>query len=125
VGGGAYLATDRHLGRGRSLPGYRQTPGWGEEPTWHADAGELPDAVQTGGVVLAGHGETLVDVDLAPGAGVAPPTLALEGALGVHTLPKVFAGVGALRTKRTTPPSRSKTLYFIRGGRREGSAVKR
>lgn len=65
--------------------------------TWHADAGELSDAVQAGGVVLARHGQTLVDVDLAPRAGVAPAALALEGALGVHALSKVLARVGACR----------------------------
>lgn len=65
--------------------------------TWHADAGELSDAVQAGGVILARHGQTLVDVDLAPRAGVAAAALALEGALGVHALSKVLAGVGACR----------------------------
>ena len=66
-----------------------------QKRTWHADAGELSDAVQAGGVVLAGHGEALVDVDLAAGAGVAPAALALEGSLGVDALPEVLAGVGA------------------------------
>lgn len=66
----------------------------GPHVAWHADAGELSDAVQTGGIVLAGHGQTLVDVDLTAGAGVASTTLALEGPLRVHTLPKVFTGVG-------------------------------
>lgn len=63
--------------------------------TWHADAGELPDAVQAGGVILARHGQALVDVDLAPRAGVAPAALALEGALGVHALSKMLTRVGA------------------------------
>lgn len=62
--------------------------------TWHADAGELSDAVQAGGVILARHGQTLVDVDLAARAGVASAALALEGALGVHALSKVLARVG-------------------------------
>ena len=68
--------------------------GGGGVVTGHADAGELPDAVQAGGVVLAGHGEALVDVDLAAGAGVAAAALALEGPLCVHALPEVLAGVG-------------------------------
>lgn len=62
--------------------------------TWHADASELSDAVEAGGVVLAGHGQTLVDVDLTAWAGVTPTALALEGALRVHTLPKVLAWIG-------------------------------
>lgn len=63
--------------------------------TWHADAGELSDAVQAGGVILARHGQALVYVDLAPRASVTPAALALEGALGVHALSKMLARVGA------------------------------
>lgn len=63
--------------------------------TWHADAGELSDAVQAGGVILARHGQALVYVDLAPRASVTPAALALEGALGVHALSKMLAWVGA------------------------------
>lgn len=70
--------------------------------TWHADAGELPDTVQTGGVVLTGHGQTFVDVDLAARARVTPATLTLEGAFCVHALPKVLAWVCTCReTNRT------------------------
>ena len=61
--------------------------------TWHADARELPDAVQAGGIVLAGHGQALVDVDLAARPCVATAALTLEGALCVHTLAKVLAGI--------------------------------
>lgn len=70
--------------------------------TWHADACELPDAVQAGGVVLAGHGQALVDVDLTARPGVSSATLTLEGALCVHTLPKVLTGVGTLGWKEST-----------------------
>lgn len=62
--------------------------------TGHADTGELSDAVEAGGVILAGHGQTLVDVNLTARAGVATATLALERSLCIHTLSKVLAWVG-------------------------------
>lgn len=61
--------------------------------TRHADAGELSNAVQAGSIIQAGHGQALVNVNLAARACVASATLALEGTLRVHTLPKVFAWV--------------------------------
>lgn len=61
----------------------------------HADAGELPNAVQTGGIVVTGHRQAFIYVYLAPRASIATAALALERALRVHTLPEVFAGVGA------------------------------
>ena len=61
--------------------------------TRHADAGELSDAVQAGSVVLAGHGEALVYVNLTARACVAPTALALKRTLRVNTLPKVFTWV--------------------------------
>lgn len=67
--------------------------------TWHADASELSDAVEAGGVVLAGHGQTFVDVDFTTWASVTPTTLALEGALRVHTFPKVLAWIGTCGLK--------------------------
>lgn len=64
-------------------------------PTWHADALELADLIQAGGIVLAGVGEALVDIDLAAGARVPLETLALEGALRVDAFPSVLTGVGS------------------------------
>lgn len=62
--------------------------------TWHADTGELSDAVQACGVILAGHGKTFVDVNLTTWASISPTTLTLEGALCVHTFPKMLTWVG-------------------------------
>lgn len=61
---------------------------------WHADAGELANAIQASGIILAGHGQALVDVNLATRASVSPTALTLEGALCVHTLAKMLARVG-------------------------------
>lgn len=60
---------------------------------WHADAGELSDAVQASGIILAGHGQAFIDVNLTTWTGVSPTTLTLEGALRVHTFPKMLTGV--------------------------------
>lgn len=62
--------------------------------TWHADTGELADAVEAGGIVLAGHGQALVDVNLTARPGIAAATLALERSLCIHTLSKVLTWVG-------------------------------
>ncbi len=62
--------------------------------TWHADAGELSDAVQASGIILAGHGKAFVDVNLTTWAGISPTALTLEGALCVHTFPKMLTWVG-------------------------------
>ena len=62
--------------------------------TGHADAGVVPDAIQTRAVVLAGARRTLIDVLLAARPGVTPHTVTCEGAIGVHTLTSVLAGVG-------------------------------
>lgn len=63
--------------------------------TGHADALELPNLVQAGGVVLTRVRHALVDVDLAAWAGVALQTLALEGAQRVDAFARVLTGVGA------------------------------
>lgn len=62
--------------------------------TWHADAGELSDAVKASCIIQAGHGQAFVDVNLTTRAGVSPTTLTLEGALCVHTFPKMLTWVG-------------------------------
>lgn len=67
--------------------------------TWHADASELSDAVEASGIVLAGHGQTFIDVNFAAWAGVTPTALALEGALRVDALPKMFAWIGTCGLK--------------------------
>lgn len=61
--------------------------------TWHADASELSDAVEASGVVLAGHGQTFIDVNFTTWASVPPTTLALEGAFRVDTFPKVLTWI--------------------------------
>lgn len=61
--------------------------------TWHAQTGEASDLIQTGGVVLAGVRMALVDVHLAAGPGIAFQTLAVEGTVRVHALPRVLARV--------------------------------
>lgn len=61
--------------------------------TRHANTGELADAVKAGGIVLAGHGQALIDVNLTARAGITTATLALEGSLCIHTLSKVLAWV--------------------------------
>lgn len=65
--------------------------------TRHADTGELADAVEAGGIVLAGHGQALVDVNLAARAGITTATLALEWSFCIHTLSKVLAWVGTCK----------------------------
>lgn len=62
--------------------------------TGHADAGVVPDAIQTRAFVLAGVGRTLIDVLFAARPGVTPHTVTREGAIGVHTLTPVLARVG-------------------------------
>ena len=66
-------------------------------PTWHADAVKVADLVQAGGLVQAGVGHALVDVQLAACAHVARLALALEGSFGVQALPSVLTRVGAWR----------------------------
>lgn len=65
--------------------------------TWHADTGELPNAVQASRIILAGHGQALVDVNLTAWAGVSSAALTLKGALCVHALAKMLTRVGACR----------------------------
>lgn len=68
--------------------------------TWHAQACEAPDLIQTGGIVLAGVGMALVDIHLTARPRVALQTLAVEGAVCVHTFPcvltRIAIGHGAL-----------------------------
>lgn len=65
--------------------------------TWHADAGELSDAVQASGIILAGHGNAFIDVNLTTWASISPTALTLEGTLCVHTFPKMLTWVGPCR----------------------------
>lgn len=60
----------------------------------HADAGVVPDAIQTCAVVLAGARSALVDVLFTARPSVTPHTVTREGAVGVHTLTAVLARVG-------------------------------
>lgn len=62
--------------------------------TWHADAGELSDAVQASGIILAGHGQAFIDVNLTTRASISPAALTLEGAFCVHTFPEMLTWVG-------------------------------
>lgn len=65
--------------------------------TWHADAGELSNAVQASGVILAGHREAFVDVNLTSRACIPSTALTLEGALCVHTFSKMLARICTCR----------------------------
>lgn len=67
--------------------------------TWHADASELSDAVEASGIVLAGHGQTFIDVNFTTWASVTPTTLALKGALRVDTFPKMLTWISACGLK--------------------------
>lgn len=67
--------------------------------TWHTDAGELSNAVQASGIVLAGHGQAFVDVNLASRACISPAALTLEGALCVHAFAKMLTWVGTFGQK--------------------------
>lgn len=60
---------------------------------WHADAGELSNPVKTGGIILAGHGQAFIDVNLTTWAGISPATLTLERPLCVHTFSKMLTWV--------------------------------
>lgn len=94
-------------------------------PTGHADALELPNLVQAGGIVLAGVGEALVDVDLAARARVALQTLALEGPLGVDAFPRVLARVGSCNTQAQLighDPGRTDALPSCSSATRTSSA---
>lgn len=62
--------------------------------TWHADAVEVSDLVQAGGLVPARVGRALIDVQLTARSHVAPLALALERALGVDALAGVLTWVG-------------------------------
>lgn len=62
--------------------------------TWHADAGELSNAVQASGIILAGHGQAFIDVNLTTRAGISTAALTLEGAFCVHAFPKMLTWVG-------------------------------
>lgn len=67
--------------------------------TWHADAGELSNAVQASGVILAGHGQAFVYVNFTSWSGISPTTLTLKGALCVHTFSKMLTWVGTCGEK--------------------------
>lgn len=67
------------------------------ELTWHADTVEVSYMIQAGGLVPAGVGHALVDVQLAARPHEPPLALTLERALGVDALPCVLTGVGPCR----------------------------
>lgn len=73
--------------------------------TWHAQACEAPDLIQAGGVVLAGVGMALVDVHLTARPRVALQTLAVEGAVCVHTFPCMLTRI-AIGWKTQAPVTR-------------------
>lgn len=60
----------------------------------HADAGVVPNAIQTCAIVLAGARSTLVDILFTARPGVTPHTVTCEGAISVDTLTTVLARVG-------------------------------
>lgn len=62
--------------------------------SWHANAGVVPNAIQTCAFVLAGIRSTLIDILLTAWAGVSSNTVTGEGAISVHTLTAVFTRVG-------------------------------
>lgn len=106
--------------RGGSHRGHRATC----PPTGHADALELPDLIQAGGIILAGVGEALVDIYFTARAGVALQTLALEGALGVDAFPCVLAWVGSCKTQELLPgraPSCSELPPLLHEGLAQGT----
>lgn len=61
--------------------------------TRHTDAVKAPDAVQAGGIILAGVGHALVDVDLAARSRESLMAAALEGAHSVHAAAPMLTGV--------------------------------
>lgn len=60
----------------------------------HTNTGEFPNSIQTGGIILAGSRQALVDIGFTSRTGVTSTTLALERTLSVHTTTKVLTGVG-------------------------------
>ena len=72
-----------------------RSSGWKNLITWHADTGELSNAVQAGGIILAGHGKAFIDVNLTAWSSISTTALTLEGALGVHALPEMLTWVCA------------------------------
>lgn len=67
--------------------------------TWHADASKLSDPVEASGIILAGHGQTFIDVNFTTWASITPTTLALEGAFRVDTFPKMLTWIGTCEFK--------------------------
>lgn len=62
--------------------------------TWHANAGVVANAIETGAVILAGVGGTLVDILFTAGSRIPLDAVAGEGAFGVDALTAVFTRVG-------------------------------
>lgn len=62
--------------------------------TGHADASVLPDAVQARAIVLAWARSTLIDILLTAWSCVASAAVALEGAVGIHTVTTMLAWIG-------------------------------
>lgn len=65
--------------------------------TWHADACKLSNTIKAGGIILARHGEAFIDVCLTAWTCITTSTLALEGALRVHTFAKMFTWISSCR----------------------------
>lgn len=60
----------------------------------HADAGVVPNAIQTCAIILAGVRSTLVDILFTAWPRITPNTVTGEGAVRVHTLTSMLARVG-------------------------------
>lgn len=62
--------------------------------TRHADAGVVPNAIQTSAIILAGVRSALVDILFTARPSVTPNTVTGEGAISVHTLTTMLTRVG-------------------------------
>lgn len=65
-----------------------------ESYTGHANAGVVANAIETGAVILAGVGGTLVDILFTAGSRITLDTVTGERAFGVDALTTVFTRVG-------------------------------
>lgn len=62
--------------------------------TRHADAGVVPNAIQTGAIVLAWVRSTLIYILLTAWPSITPSTVTGERAFSVHTLTTMLTRVG-------------------------------
>lgn len=81
--------------------------------TRHADAGVVPNAIQTSAVILAGVWSTLVDILFTPWPSVTPNTVTSEGAIGVHTLTAMLARVGTWGWKGNWFENWTKQMHVV------------